>query len=306
MEDKSSSQDTSKAAKNYHIVLEIPELLELVLCHVADWSFFKNRNRRSIEDPDSFIDLYHCSLVSKFWKSIIDTSPAISRKLGRYNGKQLVAPIDYHVCPLGSRLPTFVREGELYPTINYSFISWLAWRVPRCFHDDNDHDIKDLHGQYVRDKFPPSYFSNPPTTEVIVYFVRLKFGILVKNIDLGNVKIYPIHVNRMEVYRYPSQSFGVRNEHGVTVEDIVRAVCALLEGRHGEYNYDPDSINKSNGFSGLEIGIFKRTEQQPMGAVNRWSSMTRYGSFETLKDSQKLWKYEVSNKFKLFAEMKRD
>ncbi|KAK6329999.1 hypothetical protein TWF718_003426 [Orbilia javanica] len=295
--------EVTRITKKASEVLSIPELLELILCHVADWPFFKLRSARSVKDPDSLIDMYHCGLVCKFWRSMIDTSPAISRKLCKYNGGQPIPPIDYHKTPFGSRVPTFVREGEVYPTINYSFISWLAWRVPRCFEDQNIYDIRNLHAQYVKDNFPPTYFSKPPTTEVLLEFTRLKCGIA---FNKCGPHILVLCIDRASNDLYPSQTFTIKNERGVTVEDIVRALCSLMDPRRGEHSFDPDSLRSSNRFLELKIGIFKRTEQGGKGGSNRWSSLTRYGSFVTLpRDGKEPLMYEVWNKFKLFGEIKR-
>lgn len=300
----SHTKETIEVARNASAVLNIPELLELVLCHVTDWPFFKLKNIRSIKNTDSLIDLYHCSLVCKFWKSIIDTSPSISRNLWKVDGKQSIAPINYHQSPFGCRVPTFTRDGELYPTINYPFISWLAWRVPRCFRDGSTYDIRDLHDQYTKDNFPPSYFSKPPATKILIHFAKLKFGIVTDKCESAP-HISAIYINRIGHYEHPSQAFTIKNEQGVTVEDIIQAICALMDHRRGEFFDDTSPFHPSNTFSELKVGIFKRTEQECKNGVNRWSSLTRCGSFVTSELVEGLRTYEISNQFKLFAEMKR-
>ncbi|KAK6514590.1 hypothetical protein TWF281_004788 [Arthrobotrys megalospora] len=286
-----------KVARNAHTVLNIPELLELVLYHVADWPFFKNRNLRSIEQTDGFIDLYHCGLVCKFWKGIIDGSPTISRRLFRYNEKQPRTPIHYHQSQLGARVPTFAREGDIYPTICYPFVAWLARRVPRCFREGSKYRVPDLHDQYIKDKFPPSYFSNPPTTEVFIHFIELQFRIAPELWQsTPNISLVSVHWSD----GHPGQSFVIRNEQGVMVEDIIQALCTLMH--YNEEHQHFQSSPKSNEFGRLRVGIFRRTEQQGKRKTHRWISLTRHGAFSTREDATKPQRYEICNTFKLYSQ----
>ncbi|KAF3290042.1 hypothetical protein TWF132_007238 [Orbilia oligospora] len=292
-----------EVARNASSVLSIPELLELILCHVARWPFFKRRNFRSVEDTDSLIDLYHCSLVCKFWKGIVDTSPSISRKLWKCNDTQPIPPVEYQKSPFNCQVRTFVREGEFYPTINYPFISWLAWRVTGCFRDEGARDIRNLYDQYLQDKFPSSYFSNPPTTEVLIELGKLEAAILPELCKSEHISA--IWVNRMNGWSNPSQSFIVRHENGVTVKNIIEAIATLMDPKFKELYYNPDPV-QSNAFGEMKVGIFKRIEQEagPGNEVNCWSLATRYGSFVTDEPGEPQT-YEISNKSKLYAEQRR-
>ncbi|KAF3185358.1 hypothetical protein TWF788_004678 [Orbilia oligospora] len=296
---------STEVARNASSVLSVPELLELILCHVARWPFFKPRNFRSVKDTDSLIDLYHCSLVCKFWKGIVDTSPSISRKLWKCDETRLIPPVEYQKSPFNCQVRTFVREGEFYPTINYPFISWLAWRVPRCFGDGIVHNIRNLHDQYLQDKFPPSYFSNPPTTEVLIELGKLETAIIPELCKSEHISA--IWIKRMDGWNNPSQSFIVKHENGVTVKNIIEAIATLMDPKFKDLFYDRDPV-QSNSFREIKVGIFKRIEQEAgLGnEVNRWSLATRYGSFVADEPGDKPQTYEISNKFKLYAEQRRD
>ncbi|EGX45551.1 hypothetical protein AOL_s00169g157 [Orbilia oligospora ATCC 24927] len=300
----SSTKECVEVARNASSVLSIPELLELILCHVARWPFFGRRNFKSVKDADSLIDLYHCSLVCKFWKGIVDTSPSISRKLWKCNDTQPIPPVEYQKSPFNCQVRTFVREGEFYPTINYPFISWLAWRVPGCFRDEGARDIRNLHDQYIQDKFPSSYFSNPPTTEVLIELGKLEAAIHPELCKSEHISA--IWVSHMNGWSNPSQSFIVRHENGVTVKNIIEAIATLMDPKFKELYYNPDPV-KSNIFREMKVGIFRQIEQEagPGDQVNCWALTTRYGSFMTgeLGETQT---YEISNKSKLYAGQRRD
>ncbi|KAF3135234.1 hypothetical protein TWF703_006148 [Orbilia oligospora] len=249
-----------EVARNASSVLSIPELLELILCHVARWPFFKRRNFRSVKDTDSLIDLYHCSLVCKFWKGIVDTSPSISRKLWKCNDTQPIPPVEYQKSPFN------------------------------C--------------QYLQDKFPSSYFSNPPTTEVLIELGKLEAAILPELCKSEHISA--IWVNRMNGWSNPSQSFIVRHENGVTVKNIIEAIATLMDPKFKELYYNPDPV-QSNAFREMKVGIFKRIEQEagPGNEVNCWSLATRYGSFLTDEPGEPQT-YEISNKSKLYAGQRRE
>ncbi|KAK6360932.1 hypothetical protein TWF730_007047 [Orbilia blumenaviensis] len=287
-------------ARDAHIVLNVPELLELVLYHVAGWPFFKIRYDRTVKDLDSFIDLYHCGLVCKRWKTIIETSPMISRRLFRHNDKQLQTPINYHENAIGVGVPSSPRVGGLLPTINYPFISWLAWRLPRCFQDSR-YWIGNLHNQYVADHFPPSYFSSPPTAEIVIHLQELKFPVPKETWGPpGNLSVR--YTNPMYGYYFPSQTFILRNEHGVTVEDIVRTISILIGSHERGSSVDVPSDGKCNIFQTIKVGIYKNVEEQGEGMVKRRVSLTHYGEFSVPETANQLQEYHIFNRPKLFSE----
>ncbi|KAK6497204.1 hypothetical protein TWF506_004679 [Arthrobotrys conoides] len=287
-----SLEGTAEITRNASTVLRIPELLELILCHVADWPFFESKNVRPVKDTDSLIDLYHCSLVCKFWKGVVDASPSISRKAWKYDVTRSI-PLEHQKSPLDRQAP----EGESYPTINYPFISWLSRRVPRCFQAGTTYNIRNLHAQYLKDKFPPSYFSNPPRNEVYIELRHLQLGIsrLLCNLD----SVSAIFINRRDNYFHPSQGFAVKNKNGITVEDIVRAIEELMDLRLGEGLDSVSYTQRSNGFREIRVGIFKPIEPDDRDGVHRWSSIGRYGSFVTSRSVEEPQTYEISSELKL-------
>lgn len=190
-------------------VLAIPEILNLVLCYVAEpVDFTKNKYRtfRNSRRQDNLMTLWICRRVARQWRDVIDTFPDLQKLTWRKDDG---------------------RTSE--PLLCYPAISYMANKMARIHEVRLDYNFRQLTKLLKTQKFPKIFIANPPVEYIVISFgTDLYYRASFEEWDEWSTKKNWRMISRCDTWTSRAKTeFLIRNPKGVTVADVAKYISMI-------------------------------------------------------------------------------